>query len=149
MYFFLDRSSLATYFYVHCGDGQTRRMSSLLRCCDDSTYYRPVHSLLVVHPTNALIVVCGFFGIGCLDSFKRPTPHPLTKRGIENIFDVPVLHLGVWVRIVDLNPHMFGTTPTVSLLLSGRLHRTTSLYTLSCREVGGDDEQEPRSSART
>ena len=91
----------------------------------------PCHSLLVVHPTNALIVVCGFFGIGCLDSFKRPTPHPLTKRGIENIFDVPVLHLGVWVRIVDLNPHMFGTTPTVSLLLSGRLHRITSLYPLS------------------
>ncbi len=96
--------------------------------------YRPCHSLLVVHPTNALIVVlvCGFFGIGCLDNFKRPTPHSLNKRGIENIFDVPVLHLDlegcgfrivIVIVIVDLNPHIFGTTPTVSLLLAGRLHK--------------------------
>ncbi len=123
--------------------------------------------------SHCIVCECEFFGIGigCLDldsfNFKRPTPHPLIKQGIENIFDfdVPVLHLERGVGFasrfkLNLNPHIFGTTPTISLLsvwsvVSDHLNLTaTASLEFECRadaekDRGDDDEQELRSSART
>ena len=87
--------------------------------------------------------------------------------GLENIFDVPVLHLGVWVSHRRFKPthfwhhthskslccpHIFGTTPTPTISLSVVVWKVASkvsdhlAVSLECREDRGDVEQEPRSS---
>ena len=69
--------------------------------------------------------------------------------GIENIFDVPVLHLGVWVSHRRFKPtHVWHHTHSLSVVVwkVASDHLTVSLER---REGRGDDEQEPRSSACT
>jgi len=115
---------------------------SELACCRPAILF-----WLFVQPMHSLHRVG--FRIGCLDSFKRPTPHPLTKRGIENIFDVPVLHLGVWVSHRRFKPtHVWHHTHSLSVVV-WKVASDHLIVSLERREGRGDDEQEPRSRACT